>query len=194
MRVERLERQSGDSGSGHVVCCWWPAPWDWRRTDERTTARDRTRLRSSSPRREESMGKGRDAERMLFTAPKVIATAERRCSRRPNPAELAAFYTPAKQHAPSTYLIVLQLDADQRRSERSAPSPAEPWYVCSCQFRTIDALIAASGDILRTAATKGHYHPCQGMRTRGRPRPQGHSGGAIVCLFSHSDETAMTKW
>jgi hypothetical protein len=59
------------------------------------------------------MGKGTDAERMLFTAPKVIATAERRCSRRPNPAELAAFYTPAKQHAPSTYLIALQLVADQ---------------------------------------------------------------------------------
>lgn len=34
MRVERSERQSGDSGSEHVVCCWWPAPWDWRRTGE----------------------------------------------------------------------------------------------------------------------------------------------------------------
>ncbi|KAM0705357.1 hypothetical protein Q7P35_008147 [Cladosporium inversicolor] len=69
------------------------------------------------------------------------------------PSELAAFYTPAKQHVPSTYLIAVQFDADQQRSERSAPSVSEPWYDCSCQFRTIDALIAASGDILHTAAT-----------------------------------------
>jgi len=99
------------------------------------------------------MGKGRDAERMLFTARKVIAIDRKALQPSSQASELAAFYTPAKQHAPSTYLIALQPDADQHRSERSAPSPAEPWYECSCQFRTIDALIAASGDILHTAAT-----------------------------------------
>ena len=87
------------------------------------------------------MGKGRDAERMLFTAPKGNRIGRKALQPSSQASELAA------------YLIALQLSADQHRSERSAPSPAEPWYECSCQFRTIDALIAASGDILHTAAT-----------------------------------------
>jgi hypothetical protein len=83
------------------------------------------------------------------------------------PSELAAFYTPAKQHAPSTYLIALQLDADPPLGAQCALASRallEPWYVCSCQFRTIDALIAASGDILHTAATTPMQKGCAGVR------------------------------
>ena len=65
------------------------------------------------------MGKGRDAERMLFTAPKGNRIGRKALQPSSQPSELAAFYTPAKQHVPSTYLIALQF----RR--RSAPLGAE---------------------------------------------------------------------
>ena len=139
-----------------------------------TTAKDRTLQEIKNLPAVRRVGKGKECGANAIHGAKGNRICRKALQPSSQPIELAAFYTPAKQHVPSTYLIALQHLADQHRSERRAPSGAVPWYVCSCQFRTIDALIAASGDILHTAASSTHVKGCAAFR--------GHENAAAAAL------------